>query len=152
MLQSGQNPLVGAPPPATFQPYKKKGGAGGVLGMIEQIIDESAQVEKEARAAEQEEQAGYEQFNADSAKAIAALQQEIADKQEQMANADGDLVRAQEDLAAAVGDLEDLATKGKDLHADCDYVRENFETRQSARTQEIEALTQAKQMMSGMSA
>merc|ERR1719375_1631011 len=154
LLQSGagQNPLVGAPPPATFQPYKKKGGAGGVMGMMENIIAESQQVEKEAREAEQAEQEGYEQFNADSAKAIASLQQEIADKQEQMANADGDLVRAQEDLTAAVGDLEDLATKGKDLHADCDYVMENFETRQSARTQEIEALTQAKQMMSGMSA
>merc|ERR1719375_495847 len=69
-----RNPLVGAPPPGEFQPYKKKGGAGGVLGMIEQIIDESAQVEKEARAAEQEEQAGYEQFVNDSAKAISALQ------------------------------------------------------------------------------
>merc|ERR1719375_656039 len=147
-----RNPLVGAPPPGEFQPYKKKGGAGGVLGMIEQIIDESAQVEKEARAAEQEEQAGYEQFVNDSAKAISSIQQEIADKQEQMATADGDLVRANEDLASAVDDLQDLATKTKDLHAECDYVMENFETRQSARTQEIEALTQAKQMMSGMSA
>merc|ERR1719375_1229354 len=147
-----RNPLVGAPPPGEFQPYKKKGGAGGVLGMIEQIIDESAQVEKEAREAEQEEQAGYEQFMNDSAKAISALQQEIADKQEQMATADGDLVRAKEDLASAVDDLQDLANQMSELHSECDYVMENFETRQSARTQEIEALTQAKQMMSGMSA
>merc|ERR1719217_989530 len=151
LLQVG-NPLVGAPPPGEFQPYKKKGGAGGVLGMIEQIIDESAQVEKEARAAEQEEQAGYEQFVNDSAKAITAIQQEIADKQEQMATADGDLVRAKEDLASAVDDLQDLADKMSELHSECDYVMENFETRQAARTQEIEALTQAKQMMSGMSA
>merc|ERR1719375_2701818 len=151
-LLQASNPLVGAPPPSEFQPYNKKGGAGGVLGMIEQIIDESAQVEKEARAAEQEEQAGYEQFMNDSAKAISALQQEIADKQEQMATADGDLVRAKEDLASAVDDLQDLADKMSELHSECDYVMENFETRQSARTQEIEALTQAKQMMSGMSA
>merc|ERR1719313_646605 len=121
-------PLVGAPPPATFQPYKKKGGAGGVVGMMETIIDESKQVEEEARAAEQEEQAGYEQFVGDSAKAIAALQQEITDKQEQVGSADGDTIRAKEDLSATLDDLENLATRKAELHDECGYIVEHFAT------------------------
>jgi len=153
LLQSSakKNPLVGAPPPETFQPYKKKGGAGGVMGMIENIIAESKQVENDSREGENSEQAAYEQFLADSGNSIKMLQNEIVDKKEQMANADGDLIRAQEDLAASVSDLEGLNTKMKELHADCDYVVENFETRQEARTAEIEALEQAKQIMSGAS-
>jgi len=153
LLQANaRNPLVGGAPPATFQPYKKKGGAGGVIGMIENIIAESKQVEDEAREGEKSEQDAYEQFMTDSGKSIAALQQEIVDKKEQKATADGDLVRAKEDLTSSVSDLEGLNTKMKELHADCDYVTENFEARQEARTAEVEALEQAKQIMSGASA
>jgi len=132
LLQSQRNPLVGAPPPGEFQPYKKKGGAGGVMGMIGTIIDESKQVEDEARSAEQAGQETYEQFVADSGASIAALQQEIADKQEQMATADGDLVRAKEDLASSLETLEDLNKKNGELHNECDYITENFAARQEA--------------------
>merc|ERR1719324_1408797 len=108
--------------------------------MIENIIAESKQVEADAKSAEQEEQAAYEQFTADAAASITTLQNEIADKTARVASADGDLVRAKEDLTSVVGELEDLNTYGKELHAECDYVMENFETRQQARTDEMEAL------------
>jgi len=142
------NPLVGGAPPGEFQPYKKKGGAGGVMGMIEMIIDESKQVEKEAKTAEQQAQEGYEQFLSDAANSISSLQQEITDKQGQMATSDGDFIRAKEDLATSLSTLEDLNNKNKELHSECDFLVENFATRQEARTQEIEALAQAKQIMS----
>jgi len=153
LLQAGrQTPdLVGAAPPGDFQPYKKKGGAGGVMGMIENIINESKHVEDESRAAEQEAQSGYEQFMVDSGNAIKALQAEITDKQARVASADGDLVRAKEDLASVAGDLEDLNQYSKELHSECDYITHNFETRQQARTDEVEALDQAKAVLSGAS-
>jgi len=153
LLQAGrQTPdLVGAAPPGEFQPYKKKGGAGGVMGMIENIINESKHVEDESRAAEQEAQSGYEQFMVDSGNAIKALQAEITDKQARVASADGDLVRAKEDLASVAGDLEDLNQYSKELHSECDYITHNFETRQQARTDEVEALDQAKAVLSGAS-
>merc|ERR1719172_84871 len=120
--------------------------------MIEQIVGESKQVEEEARAAEQAEQEAYESFVKDSAAEISSLQQEIADKTARLASADGDLERSKVDLSNTVGELEDLNNLSKELHGECDYVMENFETRQEARTAEMEALTQAKQMMSGMAA
>jgi len=149
---SAKNPLVGAAPPGEFKPYKKKGGAGGVIGMIEMIIDESKQVEEEARTAEAQAEEAYEQFLSDAGNSISSLQQEIADKQEQMANADEDFIRAKEDLATSLQTLEELNKKNQELHNECDYIVENFVTRQEARVSEIEALTQAKQIMSGSSA
>jgi len=153
LLQAGRQApdLVGAAPPAAFQPYKKKGGAGGVMGMIENIVNESKHVEDESRAAEQEEQSAYEQFMVDSGNSIKSLMAEITDKQARVAAADGDLVRAKEDLAAIGGDLEDLNSYNKELHSECDYITHNFETRQQARTDEVEALDQAKAVLSGAS-
>lgn len=144
LLQAGcQTPdLVGAAALATFQPYKNKGGAGGVMGMIENIVNESKHVEDESRAAEQEAQAGYEQSMVDSGNAIKALQADITDKQAFVAAADGDLVRAKKDLAAVGGDLEDLNQYNKELHSECDFITHNFVTRQQARTDEVKALDQ----------
>merc|ERR1719443_2426497 len=58
LLQQGQMPA----PPVHFQPMKKNAGASPVMGLIEQIIEESVAPEKEAMQAEQEAQAGYETF------------------------------------------------------------------------------------------
>merc|ERR1719389_192710 len=53
-------------PPPSFAPYKKAGGAGGVVGMMEMIIDEAKQEEADAVADETEAQASYEAFVKDS--------------------------------------------------------------------------------------
>ena len=42
-----------------------------------------------------------------------------------------------------------LAEYKASLHKQCDFVLKNFETRQTARSEEIEALAQAKQILSG---
>jgi len=153
LLQNGrrQSPLVGAPPPGEFQPYKKKGGAGGIMGLMQNIINESKHVEGEARSAEQEQQEAYEQFVSDAGAAIKSLQAEITDKTGRVASADADLVRSKEDLMAVAGELEDLNQYSKETHSDCHYILHNFETRQAARTDEVEALDQAKSVLSGAS-
>merc|ERR1719375_741077 len=65
LLQEGQTP------PVHFQPMKKNAGSSPVMGMIEQIIEESVAVENDAMAAEKEAQAGYETFVKDSTNLIA---------------------------------------------------------------------------------
>eukprot|EP00971_Amphidinium_carterae_P118957 2356839-Amphidinium_carterae.1 len=42
------------------------------------------------------------------------------------------------------GRLEDLAAVSEDLHTQCDYFLKNFDVRQKARLQEIEAIQSAK--------
>merc|ERR1719443_2159835 len=51
---------AGPPPPPGFGEYKQAGGAGGVLGMIEQIIADTKTLEADAIKAETDAQKAYE--------------------------------------------------------------------------------------------
>ena len=53
-------------------------------------------------------------------------------------------VEAETDLEATKTELEMLANGKADLHKSCDFVMKNFEIRQEARDEEVEALRQAK--------
>merc|ERR1719473_1586771 len=46
-------------------------------------------------------------------------------------------------------ELEQLANEAADLHKACDFVLKNFDIRQTARDEEVEALKQAKAILSG---
>merc|ERR1719331_1614059 len=50
------------PPPEGFKEYKQNEGGGGVVGMIQEIIDESKTMEMDALKAEGDSQAAYESF------------------------------------------------------------------------------------------
>merc|ERR1719217_867593 len=138
-----------APPPGFGGAYKKNSGATGVMMMIEGVIKESKTVETEATAAEQEAQAAYEGFNSDTNAAIAALQKGIAEKSDAVGKAGGDLARAKADLKANLAELEELSDYAGELHLSCDFTIKNFEVRQMSREREMEALNQAKAIMSG---
>jgi len=48
-----------------------------------------------------------------------------------------------------MGVLESLALTEQDLHGECDFVLKNFAIRQKARMDEMEAIGQAKAILSG---
>jgi len=125
------------------------GGAGGVIGMIEGIIAESKAVETDALAAEQDSQAAYEGFVKDTNKALSALQTSVTEKTEAVANADSDNARVKADASQTMSQLEDLHEYAGETHKSCDYTLVNFDARQAARATEIEALNQAKGIVSG---
>merc|ERR1719171_1230236 len=131
LLQQSQTP------PVHFQPMKKNAGASPVIGLIEQIIEESVAVEEEAMAAEKEAQAGYETFVKDSTTLIDEMNVAITEKTKAHATADEELIQAGNDHASTVSELESLASAKADLHDECDFVLKNFDIRQKARLQEI---------------
>jgi hypothetical protein len=135
--------------PAGFKEYKKSSGAGGVMAMIQGIIDESKAVEQDALGAEQSSQAAYEGFIKDSNKSITNLTKEINAKTETIAKATVEIESVKADLLASLGTLEDLNAYAAEVHTDCDYVLKNFDARQAARSTEIDALNQAKAIVSG---
>merc|ERR1712032_337211 len=53
---------AGPPPPPGFKEYKKNAAAGGVMGMIQQIINDAKAMEAEAIRAEEDAQKAYEDF------------------------------------------------------------------------------------------
>jgi len=146
-----QTPGAAAPPPPQgFDTYEKSKGGGGVLGMIQEIIDESKQMEMDALNAEQDSQAAYESVTKNGNASIKALLQAITDKTEKNAKAKAELVASKESLMKTLKDLESLNEYKGTLHASCDFVMKNFTVRQQKRGDEIEALRNAMNILSGM--
>jgi len=136
-------------PPVKFNAYKKNGGASPVIGLIQQIIEDSQALEGEAVKGETEAQTGYETFVKDSNSLIGKLTEAISMKTEAKAGANMDSEQAKSDLESTEGELEALGQYEADLHRDCDFVLKNFNIRQKARLDEIEAIGQAKGILSG---
>merc|ERR1719159_1865439 len=106
--------------------------------MIQGIIDESKAAEMDALGAEQSSAAAYEGFIKD-----------ISAKTEAIAKATVEIESVKADLLASLGTLEDLNAYAAEVHTDCDYTLKNFDDRQQARSTEIDALNQAKAIVSG---
>jgi len=148
MMQTSQEP-VGPPPPAGFEAYKKNAASGGVMQMIEQIISDAKAMEAETIRAEEDAQKAYEDFVKDTNNSIEAKNKDITNKSESRAKAESELVETKEAKEAAMLELEQLSNYNAQLHQSCDFVQKNFEVRQTARDEEVEALRQAKAILSG---
>merc|ERR1719388_273959 len=144
-LQVGQEP-----PPEGFKEYKKSGGAAGVMMMIESIVEDSVALAKDAAKAEQEAQTGYEKFVKDSNAAIDTLNKGIAEKTSALADAKAELARTEADMKDTMSNLLELANLASELHTQCDFTLTQFDKRQAGFTKEIEALNEAKYILSGM--
>jgi uncharacterized coiled-coil protein SlyX len=137
------------PPPEGFKEYKQSEGGGGVVGMIQEIIDESKTMEMDALKAEGDSQAAYESYTKNGNAAIKTLLKAITNKTEKKATDSAELIYSKESLSKTLKDLEALNTYKGTLHASCDFVLDNFEVRQEKRADEIEALRQAMDILSG---
>merc|ERR1712061_646035 len=146
--QKRQEP-AGPPPPAGFEAYKKNAASGGVMSMIEQIISDAKAMEAEAIRSEEDAQKAYEDFVKETNASIEAKSKDIVEKSEAKAKAEEELVETKESKEAVMLELEQLSNYNAQLHQSCDFVLKNFDLRQTARDEEIEALKQAKAILSG---
>jgi len=140
---------VGPPPPPGFEAYKNNAASGGVISLIQQIISDAKAMEAETIRAEEDAQKAYEDFVKETNNSIEAKSRDIVNKSETKARAETDLVQAKEDKDAVLLELEQLSNYNAQLHQSCDFVQQNFELRQTARDEEVEALRQAKAILSG---
>jgi DNA repair exonuclease SbcCD ATPase subunit len=149
LVQVGSTQPAGPPPPPGFEAYKKNAASGGVMGMIQQIINDAKAMEAEAIRSEEDAQKAYESLVKDTNNSIDQKSKDIVNKSESKAKAEADRVEAKENKEAVMLELEQLANYKAELHSSCDFVMKNFEIRQTARDEEIEALKQAKAILSG---
>merc|ERR1719160_1933990 len=137
------------PPPPAQKTYAKQDG-GGAVAMIMDVMNESKELENQAIADETTAQAAYEGFMKDSNKLITANTASVDNKSEAKAKADAELALAKGDLKTTVTDILALDDMAKSLHDQCDFLLDHFTERQAKRSQEIDALNQAKAIFSGM--
>merc|ERR1711907_220666 len=144
-----QQEPAGPPPPPGFEAYKKSAASGGVMSMIQQIINDTKAMEAETIRSEEDAQKAYEDFVKETNASIEAKSKEIVNKSETKAKAEAELVEAKEEKESVMVELEQLSNYNAELHASCDFVLKNFDLRQTARDEEVEALRQAKAILSG---
>merc|ERR1719191_1391037 len=126
------------PPPeaAHLKGDVRNTGSSGVMSMIEKLIYDCDEITADSLKGEQEAQEQYETFVADSNASIKENTEAVTTMSARKAEAEKELTEKQEELEATMQELEELA-------------KMNFNIRQKARQSEIEALQQAKQILSG---
>jgi len=140
---------AGPPPPPGFEAYKKSAASGGVMSMIQQIINDTKAMEAETIRSEEDAQKAYEDFVKETNASIEAKSKDIVNKSEVKAKQEAELVETKEEKESVMVELEQLSNYNAELHASCDFVLKNFDLRQTARDEEVEALRQAKAILSG---
>jgi len=138
------------PPPAGFSDYSKNQGGGGAVALLTQILGDAKVLEAEAVKDEQIAQENYEKMVKNSNDSIASKQNAIVNKSQDKAKAEQDLGNAKTDLDQYSTRLETYGNEKTDLNLQCNFLMKNFDIRQQARDEEIEALKQAKAILSGM--
>merc|ERR1712194_27548 len=135
--------------PARFGEYEKNKGGSKIVMMLETIIADSQKTEDDTLTSEDDSQGAYQNFMQDSNKGITAYTKKIVNMKGALATASEDLTYTKTDLSATLEKIEELAMTLGDLKKACDYIVQNFDKRQSARSAEIEALGEAKAILSG---
>jgi len=136
--------------PARFKKYEKHTGGSRVVDMMETILKDAVTMMNEAIAAEEDAASAYDNFMQESNRSIAQYLKGIATMTEAKAKGEQDLDMAKTDLAATLKTLEGLNNELGDLKISCDFLLRNFDSRQQARAFEIQALREAKAILSGM--
>jgi len=137
-------------PPAGLGEYNKNDGATGIVMMIEQIIADTKELQAVTKHDEQVAEKAHAKFKTETEESITGKQDEVVDLTTQKSKSEQDLIEVKEELSGANTDLDDLHSVKLGLHGECDYILKNFDVRQEAQAQEIDALREAKQILSGM--
>merc|ERR1719262_1733844 len=108
--------------------------------MISNIIHDAKMMEQEAIQGEEQAQKAYEAFVMDTNVSIEQKQRDSVNKAQEKAKTEQSLVEHKQELGTVMGELETLYSENADLHKSCDFVLKNFDVRQTARDEEIQAL------------
>merc|ERR1719284_116238 len=137
--------------PAGFKKYEKNEKSGGVLAMIQGIIDDSKKAETEAVYAESDAQKAYETFVKDTNESITSKTEDLIKKTEYKGKVEAKKEEMIKTRDETLEELQQLNDELHDLHISCDYILKNWDVRVQARDEEVEALKQAIGMFSGAS-
>merc|ERR1719380_102937 len=114
------------PPPDTWGAYQKKDGkSNGVISLMEMLIKE---LQTGITESKHEEDTAQEAAKADLDAQVESTKSQKASQEAELANIKGYIA---------------------ELHANCDFLLENYDLRKAARANEAESLKNAKGVLSG---
>ena len=151
-LQSRMSSFKDAPdpPPETWGAYQKKSQeTSGVMSMINLLIRDLDKEIAEAEKQEEMSQKEYENLMSDSAEKRAKDLKAIKVKTASKANSEELATSETSDLSSTKKEFMATSSFLSDLHAECDWLMQNFDLRKSARAEEMDNLKAAKAVLSG---
>merc|ERR1719337_736170 len=126
-------------PPATWDAYQKKDGkSNGVIALMDMLMKELQDGITEAENEEKTAQTDYERLMSESQESRATMVQSVTTKE-----------ATKEKKSSEEAQLDSLKQTIAQLHADCDFIVENYDLRKTARETEVEGLKNAKSVLSG---
>ncbi|CAJ1333132.1 unnamed protein product [Effrenium voratum] len=135
-----------------FKDYKQQSSSFNVLSMLQQLVADAKAMEAEASHAESTAQEDYEAFAKATSASVETKQKQTTTKSEEKGSTEASLVEARQAKEGLGSELSELAALTGQLHDQCDWLMQSFDVRQSARSDEMESLDQAKAMLSGAKA
>eukprot|EP00747_Dinoflagellata_sp_TGD_P159408 gnl/TRDRNA2_/TRDRNA2_177886_c3_seq15.p1 gnl/TRDRNA2_/TRDRNA2_177886_c3~~gnl/TRDRNA2_/TRDRNA2_177886_c3_seq15.p1 ORF type:complete len:690 (+),score=272.04 gnl/TRDRNA2_/TRDRNA2_177886_c3_seq15:93-2162(+) len=138
------------PPPAAVGAYQsKKEEGGGVMAMMTNMINDVDKELAEMEVNEKNAQEEYEQLLKDSADKRAADSAAITDKENAKAGVEELIVKLEKDHKSKLEESMATASYLADIHGECDWLLQEYDTRKEARADEVESLKKAKAVLSG---
>merc|ERR1719331_972241 len=138
------------PPPETWGAYKKKSGkSNGAIALLERLTKDLQDGIADAEHDEKTSQKDYETLMSDSQTSRAQKAQSITEKEAAKADLDLKVENASEQKTALEQELLNIKDYLSKLHAQCDFLVENYDVRKAARETELESLANAKAVLSG---
>jgi len=134
--------------PGGFARYEASGG-NKIIAMLEDIINETEELENQMKLDEKDAQEMFDQLESDNNKRIADNTKLIEENKASMADAQEQLQQAVDGLEAAASDREENERNYAAAKEECDWLLANFDKRQEARASEIAALDEAKGFLIG---
>jgi hypothetical protein len=137
------------PPPRTPSDYRKSAASGGAIQLLMKIIADAEIVESTLEKSEQKSQKDYATLAADTTASIQANRAAIAEMQGAVAEAEGEKSETEGSQLAndnARGKLHELLGAH---HTDCDWLLKYFDVRRDARSDEMQAIEEAKAILAG---
>jgi len=138
-----------APPPQAPSYSKKTEENNGVVAMMDLLIKDLKKEMQTAEAEEKDAQADYEVMAADAAEKRAADASAVTEKEAAKAETEATLQAQKDSKASSTKELLANAEYIASLHAECDWLLQHFDARAEARSSEVEALKNAKAVLSG---
>jgi len=139
------------PAPDTWNgDYKTKAqGSSGVVALMDTLLHELEETKTVAKTDEANSQTEYEGFMEESKKNKAETEQAKTHLKAELEDTAESLNNDQSSIASAKEEMGDIIQETADLHAECDFLIQNYDFRQEARGTERESLVTALHALNG---
>merc|ERR1719265_1900005 len=136
-VQRADSDVAPPPPPDTWGAYQKKDGkSNGVMALMDMLVKELQDGITEAEHEEETAQKDYERLMSDSQASREKSVESITAKEAAKADLDSKVVSTKEKKASEEAELMNIEGYLAQLHADCDFLLENYDVRKAARERE----------------